>query len=213
MNTSNEKRPADRKDRPALGSYFVIKRILDLFFSVLALIVAAIPMGLLALAVRIDSKGGVVFRQERIGRNMKPFYCLKFRSMRKDAPRNLATKELDDPDAYITRVGRILRKTSLDELPQLINIVKGEMSFIGPRPLIPEETQVHKLREEYGVYALRPGISGYAQIHGRDMVSDEEKAEMDRVYLEKFSFWTDVKIFFGTIKNVLQRTDYHEGKL
>ena len=210
MNGSTEKAAPFVPDK-AFRRYSAVKRFFDLLFALLALLFAGLPMALLALAVRLDSKGEAVFRQERIGRDMKPFYCLKFRTMKKDAPRNLATKELPDPDAYITRVGKVLRKTSLDELPQLINILKGEMSFIGPRPLIPEETEVHRLREQYGVYVLRPGISGYAQIHGRDMVSDEEKARMDRVYLERFSFREDVKIFFGTIWNVLQKTDIHEG--
>ena len=103
----------------------------------------------------------------------------------------------DDP--RVTRIGRFLRETSLDETPQLLNILKGEMSFIGPRPLIPEETEVHELRRKYGVYALRPGISGYAQIHGRDMVSDEEKAKLDRTYLERFSLKADIGIFFSNM--------------
>jgi O-antigen biosynthesis protein WbqP len=191
--------------------YMVLKRILDLITASLAIVVAGIPMLLIALLVKLDSKGEAVFRQKRIGRHMKPFYCLKFRSMSKEAPRYCATKDLQSAGTYITRVGSVLRKTSLDELPQLINIIKGEMSFIGPRPLIPEETAVHALREQYGVYNLRPGISGYAQIHGRDMVSDEEKAKLDRTYLERFSLKADIGIFFSTILNVLKSTDIHEG--
>ena len=133
--------------------------------------------------------------------------------MKKSAPKYLATKDLDDAQQFITRTGKFLRKTSLDELPQLFNIIKGEMSFIGPRPLIPEETVVHELREKYGVYALRPGISGYAQIHGRDLISDEEKASYDKYYLDNFSFKTDLKIVLGTIPKVLGEEDIHEGSI
>ena len=196
---------------PAFRRYMILKRILDFITASVATVFAAIPMGIIALAVRLDSGGEAFFRQKRIGRDLKPFYCLKFRSMRKDAPSYCATKELHGADDYITRVGRILRKTSLDELPQLFNILKGEMSFIGPRPLIPEETAVHALREQYGVYNLRPGISGLAQINGRDLVPDEEKAAMDREYLDKFSLKEDIKIFFGTIRGVLTKRDIHEG--
>ena len=196
---------------PSFRRYMILKRILDFITASMATVLLGIPMAIIALLVKADSKGEAVFRQTRIGKDGKPFKCLKFRSMSKEAPRYCATKELHGADAYITRVGRILRKTSLDELPQLINIIKGEMSFIGPRPLIPDEKEVHALREAYGVYNLRPGISGLAQINGRDMVSDEEKAAMDREYLEKFSLKEDVGIFFGTIKNVLQSRDIHEG--
>ena len=191
--------------------YSAVKRALDLLFSVPALLLAGIPMLVIALIVRIDAGDSAIFTQTRIGRNGKPFACYKFRTMRGDAPRYMSKKELENADAYITRTGRALRNTSLDELPQLFNIIRGDMSFIGPRPLIAEETKVHGLREKYGVYQLRPGISGYAQVHGRDLITDEEKAALDRYYLEHFSFWTDVKILFGTVLKVIKEEDIHQG--
>ena len=191
--------------------YGAVKRALDLVFSVLALIAAAIPMLIIVLVIRLDSKGSAIFTQTRIGRNGREFPCFKFRTMRADAPPSTAKKELENADEFITRSGKALRNTSLDELPQLFNILRGEMSFIGPRPLIPEETKVHALRERCGVYQLRPGISGYAQVHGRDMISDEEKAALDRYYLEHFSLWTDVKILFGTVLKVIKEEDIHQG--
>ena len=148
------------------------KALVDLLF-------AAIPMLVFILAIRLDTGEKALFRQKRVGRNGALFDCFKFRTMKKDAPSSMSKKTLENADGYITRTGSFLRKTSLDELPQLFNIIKGEMSFIGPRPLIPDEKKVHTLREQYGVYQIRPGISGYAQIHGRDMITDEEKAALD----------------------------------
>ena len=191
--------------------YSAVKRALDLAFSVPALILAAIPMLIIGLIIRLDAHDSAIFTQTRIGRNGKEFACYKFRTMRGDAPRSMAKKELENADAFITRTGKALRNTSLDELPQLFNIIRGDMSFIGPRPLIPEEKKVHRLRNEYGVYRLRPGISGYAQVHGRDMITDEEKAALDRYYLEHFSLWTDIKILFGTVLKVIKEEDIHQG--
>jgi O-antigen biosynthesis protein WbqP len=202
---------ADSSEKNAVGAYAAVKRALDVFFSAIALILLCIPMLLIALLIRIDARDKAIFTQKRVGRDEKVFECYKFRTMKKEAPRYCAKKDLADADAFITRTGRFLRKTSLDELPQLWNVLRGDMSFIGPRPLIPEETKVHKLREAYGVYQLRPGISGYAQVHGRDMISDEEKAALDRYYLEHFSFFTDLKILFGTVFKVLKAEDIHQG--
>jgi len=193
------------------GSYAIIKRLLDFIFSLICITVSALPMLAVIILIRADSKGSAVFKQKRIGRNGRVFDCYKFRTMKKDAPKYLSKRELGDAEQFITRTGRFLRKTSLDELPQLFNIIRGDMSFIGPRPLIPEETEVHKLREEYGVYVLRPGISGYAQIHGRDLISDEEKAAYDKYYLDHFSFLTDLKILLNTVPKVLGEKDIREG--
>ncbi len=195
---------------PSRG-YGALKRAMDLVFSFLLLLLAGIPMLLIALVIRLDTHGSAIFTQTRIGRGGKEFACYKFRTMRTDAPHYCAKKDLENADVFITRTGKILRNTSIDELPQLFNILRGDMSFIGPRPLIPEETKVHRLRESYGVYQLRPGISGYAQVHGRDMISDEEKAALDRYYLEHFSFFTDMKILFGTVFKVLRAEDIHQG--
>ena len=201
---------APQMKTPSRG-YSVLKRAMDLVFSVLLLLLAFIPMLLIALVIRLDTHGSAIFTQTRVGRGGREFACYKFRTMRTDAPHYCAKKDLENADAFITRTGKLLRNTSIDELPQLFNIVRGDMSFIGPRPLIPEETKVHKLREAYGVYQLRPGISGYAQVHGRDMISDQEKAELDRYYLEHFSFLTDMKILFGTVFKVLKAEDIHQG--
>ena len=201
---------APQTKTPSRG-YGALKRAMDLVFSVLLLLIAGIPMLIIMAVIRLDTHGSAIFTQTRIGRDGKEFDCYKFRTMRTDAPHYCAKKDLENADAFITHTGKILRNTSIDELPQLFNIVRGDMSFIGPRPLIPEETKVHKLREEYGVYQLRPGISGYAQVHGRDMISDREKAELDRYYLEHFSFFTDLKILLGTVFKVLKAEDIHQG--
>ena len=193
--------------------YSVVKRCLDLLFAAVSLAAALLPMLLIIAAIRLDTKENALFRQKRVGRNGVLFDCFKFRTMTKEAPSSVSKKAFHDADGYITRTGRFLRKTSLDELPQLFNILKGEMSFIGPRPLIPEEETVHTLRKACGVYQLRPGISGYAQINGRDMISDEKKAALDKYYLEHFSFCMDMKIVFGTVFNVLQEKDIHQGAI
>lgn len=191
--------------------YAIIKRMLDFIFALLGLVLAAVPMLLISAVVKATSKGPAVFKQKRIGKNSAPFNCLKFRTMYTSAPASCATCELKKAESFITPVGRILRKTSLDEIPQLVNVIRGEMSFIGPRPLIPEEKEVHEAREKAGVYTLRPGISGYAQVHGRDFVSAEEKAQLDAYYLNHFGFGTDVRILFDTVKGVLCAKDIHEG--
>lgn len=193
--------------------YSIIKRILDFVFALISLAVAAVPMLFIAVAVKATSKGPAVFRQKRIGRNSVPFNCLKFRTMFTSAPASCATCELKKAESFITPLGKILRKTSLDEVPQLINVLRGEMSFIGPRPLIPEEKAVHEAREKAGVYNLRPGISGYAQVHGRDYVSCDEKAALDAHYLHNFGFGTDVRILFDTVRGVLCAKDIHEGQV
>ena len=202
----------DFTKKAAFRRYKAFKRLLDFICASLALLAGFIPMLILSLAVISESKGPAVFRQKRIGLNGKEFTCYKFRSMKVEAP-SCATAELEEPDLYITKIGKIMRKTSLDELPQLINIIKGDMSFIGPRPLIPEESYIHEKRLEMGVYSLRPGISGYAQINGRDLVSPDEKVFLDTVYLNNFSLVTDIKIFFATILSVLTSDGVVDGKV
>lgn len=200
-----------QKYRPG-GSYLILKRGFDITFSVVALALTLAPMLLIMLLIRRDSKGPALFRQKRIGRRGKPFICYKFRTMSETAPDSIATDDLADAEDYITRIGKLLRKTSLDELPQLFNILKGDMSLIGPRPLIPEETEVHKLRSNAGVYTLRPGLTGYAQVHGRDFVTPAEKAALDETYLHTVSLKTDLRIFFRSIFCVLLAKDIHEGR-
>lgn len=191
--------------------YDKLKRALDLFFALLLLLLAAIPCGLISLLIRLTSPGPAFFKQTRIGRGGKPFFCYKFRTMYTDAPQYCATPDFQDADSFITPVGKFLRKTSLDELPQLFNVIRGDMSFIGPRPLIPEEKGIHEERMKRGVYLLRPGISGLAQINGRDRVDAETKVKYDEEYLHHISFFFDAKIVFGTFFGVLRGSDIVEG--
>ena len=185
------------------GWYGIVKRLLDIFFSALLLLFLLLPMLIIWLAVRLDSEGEGIFRQRRVGKDGREFICYKFRTMYKTAPPRCPSARLYDAERHVTRVGRILRRTSLDELPQLVNVLKGEMSIVGPRPLIPEEREVHDMRRQRGVYALRPGITGLSQISGRDRVSDGKKAELDARYLQAFGFIQDVKIVGATFGRVL----------
>ena len=168
---------------PGRGYRFV-KRTMDVVLSGLGIFVLLLPLGIISLAVFIDDPGKVLFRQYRVGRGGKRFRLYKFRSMKLDTPKYMSTAEVDDPDKYITRVGKFLRKTSLDEIPQLFNVFKGDMSLVGPRPLISDEYEIHEMRTKYGVYQIRPGVTGLAQINGRDTVSPAEKVRWDVKYLE-----------------------------
>lgn len=189
------------------------KRGFDIFFSLIAIIILAIPMMIIALWIKIDSPHEkVLFKQERIGINNVPFTILKFRSMRDDAPHQMATENFENPEMYITRVGKILRKTSLDELPQLLNVLKGDMSIVGPRPLIPKEKYVLKLRDEYGANKILPGITGLAQVHGRDQVTDENKASYDGKYALNVSLLLDASIIMKTVSDVVRSRGVREGK-
>ena len=191
----------------------IIKRILDLTFAILLLLLVSPLLLISALAVKLSSKGGVIFTQVRSGYKGKPFKMYKFRSMRTDTPKNLATRDLDNPDYYITKVGRFLRNTSLDELPQFINIIKGDMSFIGPRPVVLQEEELVKKRLQNGIDKVRPGISGWAQIHGRDKVSIDEKVKLDKYYVDNISICLDIKIFFKTLAYVVKSKDIVEGPI
>lgn len=189
------------------------KRGFDIFFSLIAIIILAIPMMIIALWIKIDSPHEkVLFKQERIGINNVPFTILKFRSMRDDAPHQMATENFENPEMYITRVGKILRKTSMDELPQLFNVLKGDMSIVGPRPLIPKEKYVLKLRNEYGANKILPGITGLAQVHGRDQVTDENKASYDGKYALHVSLLLDASIIMKTVSDVVRSRGVGEGK-
>lgn len=191
---------------------FLVKRAVDILFSAIFLILLLPAMAVIAAAVRLTSKGPAVFRQKRIGRYGKTMVVYKFRTMLIDAP-NVATADLDDPDQYITSIGKFLRKTSLDELPQLLNILKGDMSFIGPRPLIPEEQEIHDRRLHEGIYYLRPGLTGLAQVNGRDLVSAERKVAYDTEYLRKFSLKLDFVIFLRTISIVVTHDGVVDGRV
>ena len=167
--------------------YPAVKRVLDIVFSSLALVLLSPVLLILAVAIKLDSSGPIFLRQKRMGRYKKEFVIFKFRTMRADTPRYVPTHLLDNPDQYITRVGRFLRKTSLDELPQLLNIVRGDMSIIGPRPVIKNEFDLIELRDKYGANDIRPGLTGWAQINGRDDLPNDVKAAYDGEYA-KFCF-------------------------
>ena len=181
------------------------KRGFDLLASVLALLVFFLPMLVIALVIKIDDpKGKVFFVQGRMGRHGKPFGCVKFRTMKSDAPHDLSTAELSDPRRYLTRVGPFLRRFSLDELPQFWNILTGDMSLIGPRPLVTREA-CNEMRLRLGVYALRPGLSGFAQVRGRDDVYYKNKALMDALYVKRASLLLDLCLMGETVRCVLLR--------
>ena len=200
-----------RKLTSGQKAYGYFKRGMDILCSILGLIVLAIPFGILALAIRLDDHGPVFFRQERVGRDQKPFIMLKFRTMRTDTPHDVPTHMLADPMQYLTRTGRFLRRTSLDELPQLINILKGEMSIVGPRPALYNQTDLNEAREAYGVHQVRPGLTGWAQINGRDELEIPVKAALDAEYLRLFGIAMDLRCFFGTFLTVLFQKGVVEG--
>lgn len=204
---------ADKKTTNFLLYRDFIKRILDIIFSLIALIVFAIPMLIIAILIKGDSKNEpVLFKQTRIGKDDTPFKIYKFRTMSTNAPHHMATESFVNPEKYITKVGKHLRKLSLDELPQLFNVLKGNMSIIGPRPLIPEEKKVLAMRDEYGASSILPGITGLAQIHGRDEITDENKASYDGKYALNVSFFLDVAIVCKTFFDVIRSKGIHEGK-
>lgn len=188
------------------------KRFFDIIVSLIAIIILAIPMLIIALCIKIDSfKEPVLFRQVRVGKDDVPFTILKFRSMNKKAPHQMATENFKNPEEYITKVGKVIRKTSLDELPQLFNVLKGDMSLIGPRPLIPAEKKVLAMRDECEASRILPGITGLAQVHGRDEVTDENKAAYDGKYALNISLLLDLSIFFRTISDVVRSKGVHDG--
>lgn len=166
---------------------------------------------LIAIFIRLDSKGPILFKQLRVGKDRVEFNIYKFRTMKVDTPSNIPTWLLEDPNSRITRVGKFLRRTSLDELPQLFNIIKGEMSIIGPRPVIRNEYDLFIERDRNGVYNINPGLSGWAQINGRDVITIKDKAILDGFYAKNISFSFDAKIFFLTIFKVLKSEGVKEG--
>jgi O-antigen biosynthesis protein WbqP len=188
-----------------------IKRIIDFTLSLIAMIILWPVFLLIAVLIKLDSKGPVLFKQKRVGKNKKYFYILKFRTMRTDTPKDMPTHMLKNPEVFITRVGKFLRKTSLDELPQIINILKGEMSIIGPRPALWNQYDLIEERDKYDANNVYPGLTGWAQINGRDELPIDIKAKYDGEYVEKMSFLFDVKIFFKTIFSVLRSEGVKEG--
>ena len=191
----------------------VVKRIFDFIASLIAIIIL-IPLWIIVpIAIKCDSKGPVFFVQKRIGKNGKLFNCIKFRSMSVEARHDVAGYEYAEVKSYITKVGAIIRKYSIDELPQFFNILAFQMSLIGYRPSQANEIELNTAREAYEMYQIRPGISGWAQVNGRDRLAAQptKKAEFDAYYLKNFSLWLDIKIFFMTIVKVFKREDVEEG--
>lgn len=193
------------------------KRLFDFVLSFLGIIIFAIPMVILAIAIKCDSKGPVFFKQKRIGKNKKIFMILKFRTMRTDTPHDAPTHELSDPKKWITKVGGFLRKTSLDEIPQIFNIFVGHMSIIGPRPALWNQDDLVAERDKYGANDVKPGLTGWAQINGRDELEIPVKAKLDGEYVEKLNagkfkgIAMDWKCFWGTIFSVLKSDGVVEG--
>jgi N-acetyllactosaminide 3-alpha-galactosyltransferase len=187
------------------------KRIEDVSIALAALVILGLPMLLVAAAIRLTSKGPALFRQKRFGKDKQLFTVYKFRTMSTKAPKNMPTNSFTNADSYITPLGGVLRKLSIDELPQLLNVIKGEMSIVGPRPVIKTEKKLISLRQKYRANSVKPGITGWAQVNGRDDLDDQRKAEMDGEYVQQLSFLTDVKIMIKTIGAVLMMSGHTEG--
>lgn len=187
------------------------KRILDFIIAIVGLVILSPLFLILCIWIKSDSKGSILFTQERVGKNKKLFNILKFRTMYVDTPKNMPTHMLKNPDQYITKSGKFLRKTSLDELPQIINILLGQMAIIGPRPALWNQEDLIQERDKYGANDVRPGLTGWAQINGRDELEIPVKARLDGEYVEKISFLFDVKCFLGTIISVAKHDGVVEG--
>lgn len=187
------------------------KRVLDIILSGIAIIVLSPVFLITALLIKLEDKGPVFFTQKRVGLHKTHFNILKFRTMRVDTPHDMPTHLLTNPEQWITRVGKVLRKTSLDELPQIFQIFSGKMSIIGPRPALWNQYDLIAERDRYGANDIVPGLTGWAQVNGRDELEIDVKARFDGEYAEKLSFMMDVKIFFMTVKNVLSHEGVVEG--
>ena len=188
-----------------------LKRLIGIMISLIGILVLALPMLILAIVIKLDTPGPVLFRQKRVGLRKKHFNILKYRTMRIDTPKDTPTHMLENPEQWITKTGKFLRKTSLDELPQIFNIFVGHMSIIGPRPALWNQFDLIEERDKYGANDVRPGLTGWAQINGRDELEIPVKAKLDGEYIEKMSFFFDCKCFFGTITSVLKSDGVVEG--
>lgn len=187
------------------------KRMIDMILSGIGIVVFAVPMFVIALLIKVSDPGPALFRQKRVGIHKKHFMLLKFRSMKLSTPHDIPTHQLKNPEQYLLNIGAVLRKYSLDELPQLFNIFKGDMSIIGPRPALWNQKDLIKERDKYGANHVKPGLSGWAQINGRDELEIPQKAKLDGEYVKKISFWFDCKCFFGTIGKVVKHDGVVEG--
>ncbi|GBD82283.1 putative polyprenyl-phosphate--hexose-phosphate transferase [Tetragenococcus halophilus subsp. halophilus] len=188
-----------------------IKRVLGFLLSLLGIIILSPILLIICLAIKIDSKGPIIFKQKRVGKNKKYFNIYKFRTMKSETPKEMPTHLLNNPDAFITKVGKFLRKTSLDELPQLFNILKGDMAVIGPRPALWNQYDLIAERDKYGVNEAQPGLTGLAQISGRDELEIPVKAQIDGKYTSNISFVMDLKCFVETILSIVKSDGVVEG--
>lgn len=200
-----------RSEAKTKSVYLFVKRLIDLVLCIFGVLILSPALMLIALAIKIDSKGPVLFQQKRVGKDKSYFQILKFRTMKTDAPTDSPTHLLKNPEDHITKVGRILRKTSLDELPQLFNIIKGEMAIVGPRPALWNQFDLIDERDKYGVNDVTPGITGFAQINGRDELTIEDKAIMDGEYVDRMSIWIDIQCLFKTFIKVIKSDGVAEG--
>ena len=191
--------------------YLPFKRFFDILCSFLAIVVFSPLYIILAVLVKCTSKGPIFFKQKRIGKNKKTFSILKFRTMRIDTPKDVATHLLEDPDKYITKVGKFLRKTSLDEIPQAFNIFVGHMSVVGPRPALWNQDDLVAERDKYHANDVKPGLSGWAQCNGRDTLPIPEKAKLDGEYVKRFNIWFDIRIVIRTFFQAFRGKDEVEG--
>ena len=207
------KKAASERHELTIGQkcYLTAKYILDFLIALCALAVLLLPMGILCAAIYLEDKGPVIFTQKRIGKDQKTFTLFKFRTMKMDTPHDTPTHLLADPQQYITKAGRFLRKFSLDELPQLLNILLGHMSLVGPRPALWNQDDLMAEREKYGVHQLRPGLTGWAQINGRDELEIPVKAALDGEYLRNVGLAMDVRCMFGTVGAVVRADGVVEG--
>ena len=191
--------------------YVAVKKIIDRFLAFIGLIVLSPLFLALIVAIKLDSPGPIFFRQKRVGIHKTHFEILKFRTMRTDTPKDMPTHMLKNPDQYITKVGRFLRKTSLDELPQIINILKGDMAIVGPRPALWNQYDLIEERDKYGANDILPGLTGWAQINGRDELEIPVKAKLDGDYVAKMSFGMDLRCILGTVVSVARQDGIVEG--
>jgi len=192
--------------------YLTIKRIMDFVLALLGMVLFSPLFLLITILIKIDSAGPVLFKQKRIGIHKTCFYILKYRTMTINTPKDTPTHLLENPDKYLTKVGKVIRKMSLDELPQITQILTGKMSIIGPRPALWNQYDLIELRDKYSANDIRPGLTGWAQINGRDQLPIEAKARLDGEYVERMSFQFDFKIFISTIFHVLKRDGIVEGE-
>lgn len=200
-----------KKENDMGKRYIIIKNVIDFTFSLIALIILLPFFCIFAIIIKLESEGPVFFKQKRIGKNKKEFYIYKFRTMRTDTPNDIPTHMLKNAEKYITKSGNFFRKTSIDELPQIINILKGQMSIIGPRPALWNQEDLIEERDKYNANSIKPGLTGWAQVNGRDELEIPVKAKFDGEYVEKMSLVFDIKIFFRTIIKVFKHDGVVEG--